>query len=435
MSSSKSSRNARLAAARAVNDVMAGRIGLEQALTSQKAYETMVPRDRAFAHLITATTFRRMGQIDKILSEYMEREPHIMVQHFLRTAAAQMLFLGTPAHAVVAETVQIVKKERRPAIARASGMVNAILRRLGERADELAEQEANISNIPDWLSERWMKQYGPKPCAGIARVYAKTPPLDLTVKSDAQGWADKLGGQVLPGGFSVRLPQIGDVRGLEGFEQGEWWVQDIAAALPIHVLGELRGKKALDMCCAPGGKTMQLAHAGADVTAIDASKTRLKRVEENLKRTNLSAKLINADAAKWRGLRDGEFDVVFLDAPCTATGTLRRNPEVPHIKRKKMMRELEDIQKSLLEAAARNVKPGGTLVYAVCSLQKEEAEDIVWNFIKSRSDFSLNSILLPEALDLHIGKQDTGFIRTLPSMLEDLGGMDGFFSAHLTRNI
>ncbi len=411
---------------------------MDQALFEQPRYAEMDGRDRAFARLIASTTLRHLGQIDHAIAQYVERRPSPLAESLLRTAAAQLLYLGVADHAVVAETVAVMKRSRDRKTANAAPMANAVLRRISENKETLASAVPPETNFHDWLRHRWERDYGPEAVRDMAEIYAEIPPLDLTVKSDTQGWADTLGGTVLPTG-TVRLTGASDVTALEGFEDGQWWVQDIASALPIRQLGDLSGKTALDLCCAPGGKTMQLALAGADVTAIDKSKSRMARTRENLERVGLDATLITADVLKWRGVADNSFDIVVLDAPCTSTGTFRRHPEAIHIKRRGQMRELEELQIKMLDAAARQVKPGGLLLYCTCSLQSEEGEDQIRDFLKRAPDFSRNPFLNAETRafhpDAHRNAEQSGVLRSLPHDLGKLGGMDGFFSACLRKSV
>lgn len=435
---SKNGRAARLSAARAVTDIINGRISMDQALYEQKQYAQMDARDRAFARLIASTTLRHLGQIDHALAQYVQRRPSPLAESLLRTGAAQLMYLGVADHAVVAETVAVIKRSRDRKTANAAPMANAVLRRISENKEKLENAAPPETNFHDWLRHRWERDYGPDAVRDMAQIYAQIPPLDLTVKSDPQGWAQKLGGTVLPTG-TVRLDGASDVTALEGFDEGEWWVQDIASALPVRQLGDLSGKTALDMCCAPGGKTMQLALAGADVTAIDKGKQRMARTRENLDRVGLDATLITADVLKWRGVADNSFDVVLLDAPCTSTGTFRRHPEAIHIKRRGQMRELEGMQAVMLDAAARQVKPGGILLYCTCSLQSEEGEDQITAFLKRAPKFSRNPFVNNETRAFHPdvkrNMDQSGVLRSLPHDLGELGGMDGFFTACLRKDV
>jgi 16S rRNA (cytosine967-C5)-methyltransferase len=273
----------------------------------------------------------------------------------------------------------------------------------------------------------------------MADMLIQEPPLDLTTKPGVAGPdVAGLGGEVLPGG-TVRLAKAGDVRALSGYEEGNWWVQDISAALPvrllINTLGNIKGKRVLDMCAAPGGKTLQLAAAGADVTALDKNKERLERVKENLERTGLTAKIAVGDANKWRdpeNMAGGGFDIVILDAPCTATGTFRRRPDVLYNKKPEHIVSLARIQEKLLMAAARHVAPGGTLLYCTCSLQKREGEEQITKFMQNRTDFRLNSLLGTDGLGVSVIITSEGVVRILPHFMHEKGGMDGFFVASLS---
>lgn len=443
---------ARYCAARAVQQVLETRIALDQALMGQALYEQLEARDRAFARLIAATTLRRMGQIDKVLAPFVKKEPPAYVQSVLRTGAAQILFLGTPAHAAVGASVALLKRSKKTI--RASGMANAVLRRLSEQKDSLLAQTRPLDNIPPWLAKTWQEAYGAQATRSMAQMLAQDPPLDLSLKTanpdlekpdtespdtdgsvDVKNWAEKLGATILPTN-TLRLDKIGDVRALAGFDEGVWWAQDISASLPVKVLGDIKGKRVLDMCAAPGGKTMQLCAAGADVVAIDKSEARMARVQENLTRTGLAATLIVGDAARWRdedNTKGGGFDCVVLDAPCSATGVFRRRPDVMYTKSPADVASLMRVQEKLLLSASRHVKVGGDLIYCTCSLQPEEGELQIHKFMKNRANFRLNPILENFVLPHPEIAREDGFLRVLPHYLEENGGMDGFFIARFTR--
>jgi len=388
-SSQKAGVATRIAAAKAVQAVLADKIPLEQALVDHRGYKALSSRDRAFARLLVATVFRRMGQIDAVLKPFIKRKPAPFVVAVLRIGTAQLLFLGTPIHAAVGETVEVLKASKKNQ--NYAGMVNAVLRRVSEKGQIFLAKEAPRVNIPGWLRNSWEKEYGSPAMRRMATQLQKDPPLDLTVKSDPQMWAEKLDGEVLPNG-TVRLEKIGDVTKLDGFEAGEWWAQDIAASLPVKILGDIKGLRVLDMCAAPGGKTLQLATGGAEVTALDRSEDRMVRVRENLERTKLEANVIVADATDWVP-ETADFDIVLLDAPCSATGTMRRHPDVLYNKTASDVAKLVKIQDKLLAAAALLVKPGGTLIYCTCSLQPDEGEARIEKFLKNWTDFRLNPIL------------------------------------------
>ncbi|PHR59821.1 MAG: MFS transporter [Robiginitomaculum sp.] len=424
---------ARYVAARGVQDVLEKMLPLDQALSNQALFTQLETRDRGFARLIAATTLRRMGQIDQVLAPFIKKAPPTYVLAVLRTGAAQILFLGTPPHAAVSAGVALLKRSQKTA--RAAGMANAVLRRVSEQGQTLLAETRPLDNLPKWLRVSWEDAYGAQAARAIANAMVQDPPLDITVKSDPQGWAEKLEGELLPFG-TVRRSKIGDVTALAGFDDGEWWAQDISASLPVKLAGDLKGKKVLDLCAAPGGKTMQLAAAGAIVTAIDKNEDRLARVHENLKRTKLSADVIVADVAKWRDPENktgGGYDVVILDAPCSATGTFRRRPDVLHLKSPADVSSLMRVQEKLLLAASRHVRPGGTLIYCTCSLETREGEQQIIKFMKNRANFRLNAIVEEEMFSLSEAITPQGCVRVLPSFLQENGGMDGFFIARFTR--
>ncbi|MEE9347403.1 MAG: RsmB/NOP family class I SAM-dependent RNA methyltransferase [Robiginitomaculum sp.] len=435
---SSSGVGARAAAARAVTGVMDKHLTLDAALASAPVYKDLAPRDRAFARLIAATTLRRMGQIDAALKPYINRPPSPYAHALLRTGAAQLLFLGTPVHAAVGESVSVLKRSRSKGDVRAAGMANAVLRRVSEHGAEHIKDIPDETNLPDWLQQSWRKAYGQDALRSMAWEITKSPPLDISVKSDPEKWAQAIEGEVLSTD-SVRKSDIGNVTALAGFETGDWWVQDVSAALPVYIvqklLGDLTGKTALDMCAAPGGKSLQLAAAGAEVTALDRSPERLKLMEKNLERTGLSAKCIAADAAKWRGLEDNSFDIVLLDAPCSATGTMRRNPDVMFNKSPKDVKSLTAVQDRLLLAATRQLKPSGTLIYCTCSLEQEEGEQRIRHFLRAKPDFRLIPLLDSFSSSMELGASREGYLRALPHFLGGKGGMDGFFIAIMRRNV
>ena len=424
-----SSLTSRRLAAMTVKEVMENHNPLEQVLAGQTDYGMLEARDRAFVRLIAATTFRRMGQIDAALKPFVRERPPKLVYAALQTAAAQLLYLGTPPHAAVGETVAMLKS--RGSSKGFANMANAVLRRVAEEGPKLAGSQPPKINIPGWIRGEWERSYGRHAGRKTAAQLIKDPCLDITVKSDAAGWAEKLGGQVI-GAQTVRLDKIGDVTALEGFEDGEWWAQDVAASLPVQLLGDVKGLRVLDLCAAPGGKTLQLAAKGAVVTALDRSEGRLCRVEENLKRAKLTAEIICADALEWSP-EHLDFDIVLLDAPCSATGTFRRHPDVLYNKTPKDVANLVRLQDKLLAKAAAFVRPGGTLLYCTCSLQPVEGPPRIDKFLQNVPDFRLIPVLEAPSLALPEDAFSTGGLRSLPYYLEDKGGMDGFFIARLER--
>ena len=419
----------RRVAAFAVKEVLENHNPLEQVLSGQSDYNSLEARDRAFARLIAATTFRRMGQIDAALKPYVRQRPTKLVYAALQTAAAQILYLGTPAHAAVGETVAMLKS--RGSSKGFANMANAVLRNVVDKGPNLAGAQPPKVNIPGWIRGEWERAYGRQAGRKMSAQLMKDPVLDVSVKTNASDWAVKLGGEAIAA-QSVRLGKIGDVTALEGFDAGDWWAQDVAASLPVQLLGDVKGLRVLDMCAAPGGKTMQLAAKGAIVTALDKSEGRLERVKENLDRTKLFAEIICADALEWAPEGD-LYDIVLLDAPCSATGTFRRHPDVLYNRSPKDVANLVRLQDKLLAKAAEFVRPGGTLLYCTCSLMPKEGQPRVDTFLQNLPDFRLIPILNVPSLALPQEAFSEGSLRSLPYYLEDKGGMDGFFIARLER--
>lgn len=429
--------NPRRIAVTILNAVLRQDTPLDDALNKHPDIARLASRDRAFVRLLTATVLRRQGQIDALIRHCLERPlkaKFAEAEDLLRLGIAQLLFLDTPPHAALSTTLALATT---PRTAGQKGLINAILRRLDrEGRDLVAAQDAPRLNTPDWLWQSWADAYGKKTAHRIAEASLSEPPLDLTVKSKRKDWLERmteadLKAWLLPGG-SLRLEQAGDVRRLPGYERGKWWVQDAAAALPARLLGEVEGLKVIDLCAAPGGKTAQLAAAGAKVTAVDRSAGRLRRLSENLDRLNLSVEVVAANAIKWQPKKP--VDAVLLDAPCSATGTLRRHPDIARLRRAGDIAEVADLQDKLLDAAAAMVKPGGLLVYATCSLQPEEGPERIAKLLKERNDLErvpLAAEELGEGLEACITAD--GDLRTLPCHLSDQGGMDGFFACRLRR--
>lgn len=426
-------------AATAVRNVKADGLPLETVLSALSGYNDLEARDRAFVRLIAATTFRRMGQIKAVYKPLIRKAPPAFIQATLETAAAQILFLGTPAHAAVGETVGLLKANK--ATRGFANLANAVLRRVVEEGPKLAGAEAPRANIPGWIRGSWERSYGRTAIRKMAVQLMKDPPLDLTLKTTTENntklWAEKLGGIALMPG-TVRLPSIGNVSALEGYEDGEWWAQDIAATLPVRtlidIMGDITGQKVLDLCAAPGGKTLQLAAAGAEVTALDKSQTRLERLHENLARTGLQANVICADALEWEA--ECQFDAVLLDAPCTATGTFRRHPDVLHNRTPKTLSQLVRLQDKLLPKAISLLKPGGVIIFSTCSLQFEEGYPRIEKLLKDSPELRIIPVLPPNTVDENAVEIVENSLRTLPFGFSNCGGMDGFYIAALqTPNI
>lgn len=418
---------ARQCAVQLLADVLERKRSFDEALAHHNRFTELADRDRNFTRLLVLTTLRRLGQIDALLASMLNaplRGRTQDVQHVLRLGVAQLLWLKTPAHAAVNEMVDTVASLGHASM---KGVANAVLKRVAREGETLvAAQDEAALNVPSWLLAAWETRFGGAAARSIALARLQEAPLDLSVKHDAAGWAQRLGGRVLPTG-TVRLERAGKVESLSGYAEGEWWVQDMAAALPVRMLGDVRGLNVLDLCAAPGGKTAQLAAAGAIVTAVDQSARRLHVLRSNLERLALKAECIEADALKWKC--PAPFDAILLDAPCSATGTLRRHPELVWHRAPEDMLRLVDIQKRLLRRAAAWLKPGGRLVYAVCSLQEEEGAGQVRGFLAAHPAFRLSPAPgLPEPC-----RSADGALVTHPGIGAENGGMDGFYAALLVR--
>ena len=418
--------NSRAVALDLLQEVLVRQRSLDEAMERNIHWPELEPRDRAFARLLTSTTLRRLGEINQALDLFVtERLPPKAraVSDALRLGACQLLFLGTPAHAAVGETVELVGGLG--ALAGYKGLVNAVLRRLG-RERPLTDP---WRNLPAWLAGSWVDAYGEPKARAIAASHLNEAPLDLSVKSDPESWAQRLGGEILPTG-SLRLPRgAGPVESLPGYEEGAWWVQDAAASLPARLLG--RPRQAIDLCAAPGGKTAELLARGSRVTAVDRSAPRLTRLGDNLRRLGFEATVVTADAATWRPEEPAE--AVLLDAPCSATGTIRRHPDLPWLKRPADIPKLTALQDRLLANAIAMTRPGGLIVYATCSLQPEEGIERIESLLAAGAPVERLPIALEEVGGLADILNPEGDLRSLPFHLGEKGGMDGFYAARLKR--
>ncbi|TDR94934.1 RsmB/NOP family class I SAM-dependent RNA methyltransferase [Enterovirga rhinocerotis] len=420
----------RRAAAKAVAATLAREATLDEALAGHG--------DQPLVRAIAVTTFRHLGTILDVLAERMERgvpkEPGTVA--ILATGAAQVLFLDVADHAAVDLSVRLAREDRRTQ--HLAGMVNAVLRRIAREREEILPPLSATAELPEWLAVRWREAYGQERVAAIAAAHAGGAALDLTAKGDATALAESVGGVLLPTG-SVRVLDRRPVSELPGYRDGTFWVQDAAAALPARLLRPQEGERILDLCAAPGGKTAQLAAAGARVTALDRSEARLERLHDNLGRLGLEAEIVCADALAYQ---EEPFDAVLLDAPCSATGTIRRHPDLPWTKSEADIRTLAAVQVRMLDRAARLVRPGGRLVYCVCSLEPEEGEQQVRAFLARHADFTRIPLAPGEhgiAAELLTGEGD---LRTVPDHWPDAPGapaegwrpgLDGFYAACLAR--
>lgn len=385
------------------------------------------PRDAGFARTIATETLRRFGQLDALIRSFLQKPPHPHragpTLEIMLAGACELLFLDVAPHAAVDGANRLAQADDKAV--HFKPLINAVLRRVTrEGKDALAAQDEARLNVPDWLWPRWVDAYGEETTRGIAAAHLARPPLDIVSKVDAVPDAVNLFGNVW------RFAEARRVDSLPGFEDGAFWVQDAAATLPATLLGDIRGQRVIDLCAAPGGKTAQLATAGAKVVAVERDATRLARLKENLERLKLEAELINEDV---RDVRIEPAPFVLLDAPCTATGTIRRHPELPWIKNASDVMLVSAASAELLDCAADLVAPGGLLVFAVCSLEPEEGSEQVERFLDRRDGFVRMPVTEAELFGHTEWIDANGDLRTLPCHLGDNGGMDGFYAARLKR--
>jgi 16S rRNA (cytosine967-C5)-methyltransferase len=411
-----------LAARRAALQMLDGVLRRGRTLDSAaQAAKGLKPADQGLAVAIAGEVLRRIPDLDALIdSATRQRLPDdSKARAVLRIALAQKVGLGTPEHALVATALPLVDGGPRRLV---HGVLGTLLRR------GVPPMDAPL--LPEPVEQRWREAWGDGVVAAARRSIAARPPLDLTFADDAeaQKLAQQTGGKSLAPRH-VRLKDPGAVSDLPGFGEGGWWVQDLAASLPARLMPSA-SSDLLDLCAAPGGKTMQLAAAGHRVTAVDQSDSRLRRLRENLGRTGLGANLVTADALTWEPRRT--FDAILLDAPCSATGTFRRHPEVLCRARPSIIRDSAELQRRLLDRAAQWLKPGGTLVYSVCSLELGEGEEIAGNFLSANPDFAI-APPQPRELPDFVTSEERGWVRILPGLLESEGGLDGFFVARLVR--
>ncbi len=427
---------ARRIAAAIVEGVLRSRRPLDEQLEVGGLDLLEEERDRALVRAIVATVIRRLGTLRHLLAGLLDRglpDSAPRVESALLIGAAQILFLDVPNHAAVDLSVRLAQEDRHAR--HYAPLVNAVLRKVTrEGVTRLAAIDPIMLDTPEWLMKRWRSRYGDAMARDIAAANAREPALDLTVKSEPQQWAARLDGRVLPTG-TVRLLAHGPVPKLPGFDGGGWWVQDAAAALPARLLGDVHGKTVVDLCAAPGGKTAQLAAAGANVTAVDRSLPRLARLRDNLARLGLQANVVRADATLWES---EPFDAILLDAPCLATGTIRRHPDIPWLKSEIDLVKLSALQSRLLDRAAALLKPGGTLIYCTCSLEPEEGEQAVAALLARNAGLRRQPIVAEEIGGLADVLTPEGDLRTLPCQLPDpdprMAGLDGFYAARIVRN-
>lgn len=413
--------------------------GLVDPIGGNPVFVALNEADRALVKAILLTSLRHHGTLTARIDRLLDRPlPHgaRSLRHILVSGAAQILYLDIPARAAVDLSVEIAARD--PRTRRFSGLVNAVLRRIEDHQKKpesslTRDPAGTVINQPKWFADRLIEVYGRDHAARIMAMLAFPAPLDLTAKGDPGLWAERLGGTVLPTG-SVRLSgPAGPIAQMPGFAQGEWWVQDTAASLPVRLFGDLSGKHVADLCAAPGGKTAQLAHAGAIVTAVDPSASRLKRLAANLERLRLSAEIRQESLFSHKPQR--LYDAVLLDAPCSSTGTSRRHPDIPWTKSPEDIVKLADLQARMLAHAATLVRPGGTIVFSNCSLDPLEGENMVRALLQQMPDLQRHRVPADALPGLEEAINDAGELRTTPAMLEaeppETGGLDGFYAVRL----
>ncbi|WP_373236959.1 RsmB/NOP family class I SAM-dependent RNA methyltransferase [Cohaesibacter celericrescens] len=437
-SSKKSGMAARDGALRLIHAVLSDKYLLDDAYRheiTEGQLRRLNGNDRAFAKRIAITVLQHLGEIDIVLSRFMDRgmpNKSGPLRNILRIGVAELLYLDNPAHAVVDCAVTHYRKWRK--YAGFKGLTNAILRRVSkDGAKELASIDPAKANLPDWLYQSWTKTYGLAATNAMMEQFLKPLiPLDLTLKNgdDSAHWAEKLEAEIMPTG-NLRMATHDRVDRLAGFDEGAWWVQDAAATLPVKLLGDVTGQDVLDLCAAPGGKTMQLAAKGANVTALDLSTKRLERVQENLDRVGLTATLVTGDVLTYETGKKWPF--ILLDAPCSATGTIRRHPELIHQRAAQDITHFASLQAKMLNRIANQVAPGGLIVFCTCSLQSEEGPDLISDFLMHNPDFGIEPIEPDEIAGIAPFIQNDGTMRTRPDQWGEKGGMDGFFAMRLRK--
>jgi len=437
-----------LAARRIAADILDGVLHKHRTLDEQldgaaahPGVKALADRDRALMRRLVGTILRRLGTLGHVLSRLLDRgipTDAPRAQSALLVGAAQILWMDVPDHAAVDLSVRLVQSDRRAA--KYAGLVNAVLRRCAREGQPLIDEvKAQTLDVPPWLMARWTSHYGAEVAREIAVAVGNEPSLDITVKSDPEQWATRLHGETLPTG-TVRTLLQGSVTMLPGFAEGQWWVQDAAAALPARLFGDVAGKTIADLCAAPGGKTAQLVQAGARVTAVDRSPARMARLRDNMARLELKAETAVADATEWQpaNSEDGGFDGILVDAPCASTGTIRRHPDVAWLRQEADIGALIAVQKRLLQRAVALLRPGGTLVYCTCSLEPEEGEQAIAALLATESGMRRVPIEAGEVAGLNELLTADGDLRTLPCHLPHqdprLGGLDGFYAARLIKS-
>jgi 16S rRNA (cytosine967-C5)-methyltransferase len=403
---------------------------LERAAAELIDCAALQTRDQGFARALATESFRRLGQIEAAIRQFVTKPPAARragtTPEILIAGACELLFLKTPAHAAVDAANRLAQADQ--GAVHFKPLINAVLRRIAREGElVLSAQDPAALNTPDWLWPRWLSGFGEETARAIAEIHLHIPRLDLGFAGASR---PEISGAIELAPGRLRLNRSGRVEELPGYSDGRWWVQDFAASLPARLLGEVAGKRVLDLCAAPGGKTAQLCAAGAQVTAVDVSPERLNVLRENLCRLNLDAEIVAADIRDWRPPQAAAF--VFLDAPCTATGTVRRHPDLPWIKSAADIEICAALQQELIDAAAAMTAPGGILIYAVCSLEAEECAEQTAALLRRHKNFQRLPVRPAEVFDARFVTEE-GDLKTLPCHWAEIGGMDGFYAARLRK--
>lgn len=425
--------SARSAALAALGDVLRKRRPLDAALNTALGAADLSARDAGFANTIVYETLRRFGQLDGLVHHFVPKSPppHKAgpTLEILLAGACELVFLDVAPHAAVDGANRLAAAD--PKAVHFKPLINAALRRIArEGKDVAAAQDAGRLNLPDWLWARWSEVFGEATTRAIAQAHLIVAPLDIAGAEDHAELRALPASQMLPGGI-LRLHEAGRTENLPGFAEGAWWVQDFAASLPVRLLGDMRGQTVIDLCAAPGGKTAQLVRAGAHVVAVEREPSRAAVLRGNLARLRMAADIVQADVRDYKPAPHAPL--VLLDAPCSATGTIRRHPDLPWIKSAADIFACTDTASELIDAAAEMVAENGLLVFAVCSLEPEEGFEQIARFLERHQEFRREALCAEEMLGLSELISPEGDLRTLPCHFAPSGGMDGFYAARLRR--